>query len=236
MASRSIYFDSRSRDVGRPASCCFVLSRGLHNVTNVQIRSFSFANTLYNVDQFSNQLAVTNVDIGAVYPILIPPGFYSAIDFVKVLNTQLRQVSPGNDVVTMKGNVLTWELPSMSLILGGTMSDTLGLYYPYPKGAFTTNLNLSLPQAISVMCAEIQSTTERISCDKASVGRYTPMLTFHLQRGNGFVEVYQPTTTYTNLVTMRNTDRMSFVLVDPRTDRILYEIGSWSLILQVTSE
>ena len=45
MASRSIYFDSRFRDVGKPASCCFVLSRGLHKVTNVQIRSFSFDNT-----------------------------------------------------------------------------------------------------------------------------------------------------------------------------------------------
>ena len=138
-------------------------------------------------------------------------------------------------MLTSRNNTLLWKLLPGYKLLGGSMADVIGMYQPILEGMFETPLTLSSPQAISVICREVQSSTENINVQKNNIG-YTPLLICSLQKGYGSLEVYEPQTPYVERFDIRDTDRLSFLLSDPRTGRILTEITSWSLILQIVSK
>lgn len=235
MHTRHIYIDCRSRDSGNPAYCQFILNRPLHDVKSIQIKSLSFANTIYNIDEYNNKLRFRDVMLGFFieYEIVVPPGFYTPALFVETLNA-LMMAQRGDTSVTLKDqHTLTWSLSGYKMV-GGSMSDVIGQYQPTLSGQFSTPLNLSSPSAIAVICKEAQTSEQQIVTHQNGVG-LTPMLLASLQRGYGHVEVYEPQTPYREHFSIRTTDRLSFILQDPRTGRILSEITSWSLILEVTS-
>ena len=240
-----VYIDSRSRASGIPASSQFVLNRSLHSLSQIMIRSFSFSNTIYNIDDYNNKLFVTDGgNSGAI--IVLPPKFYTTGEFVQHLNTKIKEfvisvdglgsIPLGTgDMLSSINNTLVWNLPGRYMLTGGSMSDVVGMYQPFLRGRFETPLTLSSPQAISVICREVQSSTENINVQKNNIG-YTPLLICSLQKGYGSLEVYEPQTPYAERFDIRDTDRLSFLLSDPRTGRIPTEITSWSLILQIVSK
>ena len=229
---RHVYIDSRSRASGTPASSTFVLNRSLHSLSQIHIRSFSFSNVIYNVDEYNNRLMISDGRNNAT--ITIPPKFYTTSEFVVELN---RHIKPFMlvDVVTVRNNTLVWTLPTKYILRGGSMADVIGMYQSSLAGTFETPLTLSSPQAISVICREVQSQSENINVQKNVIG-FTPLLICSLEKGYGNLEVYEPQTRYIENFSIRDTDRLSFMLCDPRTGRILSEITSWSLILQIVSK
>ena len=84
---RHVYIDSRSRATGTPANASFILNRGLHGLPQIHIRSFSFSNVIYNIDEYNNKLMIGN-DVSTA-TIVIPPKFYTTGEFVSVLNVQI---------------------------------------------------------------------------------------------------------------------------------------------------
>ena len=231
---RHVYIDSRSRATGTPANASFILSRGLHGLSQIHIRSFSFSNMIYNIDEFNNKLMVASNT--TTITIILPPKFYTTSEFVTALNQQilLLHMTEGT-MVTLQNNTLTWTLQFGYRLLGGSMSDVIGMFLPSLSGTFETTLTLSSPQAISVVCREVQSQAENITVQKNLIG-FTPLLITSLDKGYGMLEVYEPQTRYIENFSVRDTDRLSFLLCDPRTGRILSEITSWSLILQIVSK
>ena len=236
---RHIYIDSRSRATGTPANASFILNRGLHGLSQIHIRSFSFSNVIYNIDEYNNKLTIGNDVTTAT--IVIPPKFYTTGEFVVALNSQIlafmRIQCPSiiGTVVSIQNNTLTWNILYGYRLLGGTMSDVIGMFQTSLTGTFETTLTLSSPQAISVICREVQSQAENITVQKNLIG-FTPLLITSLDKGYGLLEVYEPQTRYIENFSIRDTDRLSFLLCDPRTGRILSEITSWSLILQIVSK
>ena len=237
---RHIYIDSRSRATGIPASSTFVLNRSLHSLSQIHIRSFSFSNVIYNIDEYNNQLMISDGHSNNAN-IILPPKFYTTSEFVIALNQQIRAFvllqfpsSVGGDAVTVRNNTLVWTLRAGYRLTGGSMADVIGMYQPL-AGTFETPLTLSSPQAISVICKEVQSQSENINVQKSFIG-FTPLLICSLEKGYGNLEVYEPQTRYIESFSIRDTDRLSFMLCDPRTGRILSEITSWSLILQIVSK
>ena len=233
MSIRHVYIDSRSRASGIPASSEYILNRSLHSISQIMIRSFSFSNIIYNIDDYNNQLLFSN-NIGTISTVVLPPKFYTTGEFVQALNDKIKELTLV-DVLTVVNNTLIWKIPIGHMLTGGSMSDVIGVYQPLIRGRFETPLTLSSPQAISVICREVQSSTENINVQKNNIG-YTPLLICSLQKGYGSLEVYEPQTPYVERFDIRDTDRLSFLLSDPRTGRILTEITSWSLILQIVSK
>ena len=137
--------------------------------------------------------------------------------------------------VSVQNNTLMWNMRFGYRLLGGPMSDVIGMFQISLTGTFETTLTLSSPQAISVICREVQSQAENITVQKNLIG-FTPLLITSLDKGYGLLEVYEPQTRYIENFSIRDTDRLSFLLCDPRTGRILSEITSWSLILQIVSK
>ena len=234
MTIRHIYIDSRSRYLGIPASCQFLLNRTLHNVDVIQVRSFTFANTIYNIDEYNNQLVFV-IGIDTKYTITIPPKFYTAQEFVDKLNMVIRDVTGfDTNAVSLRNNTLMWTI-GPTRIQGGSMSDVIGQFFPTMTGTFETPLTLSSPAAIAVTCKEVQSHAEHITTSKLHTA-YTPLLLSSLTRGYGNLEVYEPQTVYAENFNMHATDRLSFSITDPRTGRVLDEITAWSMIIRVHSK
>ena len=234
MTIRHIYIDSRSRHLGVPASCQFLLNRTLHNVDSIQVRSFTFANTIYNIDDYNNQLVFV-AGFDTKYTITIQPKFYTGQEFVDKLNVVIRDVTGfDTNVVSLRNNTLLWTI-GRARIEGGSMSDVIGQFFPTMTGTFETPLTLSSPAAIAVTCKEIQSAAEHISTSKVYAA-YTPLLLSSLTRGYGNLEVYEPQTLYLENFNIHATDTLSFKLTDPRTGRLLDEITSWSMIIRVQSK
>ena len=237
---RHVYIDSRSRASGTPASSTFVLHLSLHSLSQIHIRSFSFSNVIYNIDEYNNQLMISDGHSNNA-TIILPPKFYTTNEFVIALNYQIRAFvlvqfpSFVGDAVTVRNNTLVWTLRTGYRLTGGSMADVIGMYQSSLAGTFETPLTLSSPQAISVICREVQSQSENINVQKNLIG-FTPLLICSLQKGYGNLEVYEPRTPYIEIFSIRDTDRLSFMLCDPRTGRILSEITSWSLILQIVSK
>ena len=241
---RHIYIDSRSRTTGIPATSNFILNRSLHSLSQIHIRSFSFSNVIYNIDEYNNQLMISDGHSNNA-TITIPPKFYTTSEFVTVLNRQILTFAysqfPSSsgvvlgDMLIAKNNTLLWKLLTGYKLLGGSMTDVIGMYQPILEGMFETPLTLSSPQAISIICKEVQSQSENINVQKNAIG-FTPLLICSLEKGYGNLEVYEPQTRYIENFSIRDTDRLSFILCDPRTGRILSEITSWSLILQIVSK
>lgn len=238
MDTRHIYIDSRSRVTGTPASSTFTLSRSLHDIRSVQVRSFMLANTIFNIDPFNNQLIFTDGRSNQ-FLITLPPMFYTAQALVDKLNIIMHSVFTPPISVALRNNTLVWTAyPSVDVrdvvyMTGGSMSDVVGRYKPL-SGNFETQLTLSSPAAVAVRCKQIQSSVEHITTHKNNVGT-APLLILHLARGYGNLEVYEPQTLYTENFQMHATDQLSFELVDPRTGRVLDEIAAWSMILRITS-
>ena len=233
MTTRHIYIDSRSRHLGIPASCQFLLNRTLHDVNSIQVRSFTFANTIYNIDMFNNQLKFI---IGNTQVIItVPPKFYTGQEFVDKLNVVIRDMTGfDTNAVSLRNNTLVWTI-GQARIEGGSMSDVIGQFFPTMTGTFETPLTLSSPAAIAVTCKEVQSSAEHITTTKVHAA-YTPLLLSSLTRGYGNLEVYEPQTVYLENFNMHATDSLSFKLTDPRTGRVLDEITSWSMIIRVQSK
>ena len=234
MTIKQIFFDSRNRASGTPSNCTFVLNKSLHRISAVQVRSFSFSNTLFNVDESQNQLFITKNN-GVLHKIAIPVKFYTSIEFVAAINIVFRSIGATADVVVLRENSLIWGLPPSWSINQCPMSDIIGIRVPYISGLFISQLSLSSPSAISLVCNEFQPNTERITCSRSSSG-VTPLLIHHLQRGYNNMEVFEPQVGYFVDFALRDTGTLSFALVDPTSNRICDEVGGWSLILNVSSE
>jgi hypothetical protein len=226
MDTRHVYIDSRSRSNGTPANATFLLNRTLHDVSSVQVRSFMFANTIFNIDEFNNQLILSDGQNNQ-FIFTLTTGFYTPQNFVAELNAIL------GPRVSLRNDKLVWSLVNGLSLTGGTISDVIGRYQRL-SGNFETQLTLSSPAAIAVRCKQIQSSTEHITTHKNPIGT-TPLLISNLVRGYGNLEVYEPQTMYVENFAMRATDTLSFDLVDPRTGRLLTEINAWSMILRITS-
>ena len=234
MTIKQIFFDSRNRASGTPANCQFVLNKSLHRISTVQVRSFSFSNTLYNVDESQNTIYITK-NTGVLFKVTIPTKFYTTMEFVAAINTTIRAIGATSDVVVLRENGLTWSLPPSWSINHCPMSDIIGIRVPLITGIFVSQLSLSSPAAISLVCNEFQPNTERITCSRNASG-VTPLLIHHLQRGYNNMEVFEPQTVYFVDFALRDVGSLSFSIIDPTSNRVCDEVGSWSLILNVSSE
>ena len=165
MPTYHLYLDSRERIAGPPCQPSFVLSNSIVAVKSVEVRSFHFANTLFNVDDHNNMLQTSSGEIQ------MEPGFYSAADFVSVLDglLQLRSAVVQTHVTLAQAtNRLQWTLPATFTILGGSMVDVLGYY-----GGTSTQLVLGSPQAIQVQCNELQTHTRNVTARRPAYPRST---------------------------------------------------------------
>lgn len=227
MPTYHLYLDSRERIAGPPCQPSFVLSNSIIGVKSVEVRSFHFANTLFNVDNHNNILETSD---GVI---TMPPGFYSATDFVSALDTLLQLHSSfvqAHVTLAQATNQLQWTLPPMFSILGGSMIDIVGYY-----GASTTQLVLAGPHAIQVQCQELQTHARNVTARRTGSGDGTlnPLFMAPVSVGFGAMENYDPSYRMAHQYSHGILNRLNFSLSDARTGRLLTELTTWSIIIIV---
>jgi hypothetical protein len=134
-----------------PSTCNFVLNQPIINGSKLVVKSFTFANSLYNITSPNNTL-VFNTPFTAT----IPQGYYTFSSYISTLNallvgnaTFLTNMSPATTAVSFNSssNTVSWTIGSNSL----TSSSLLWTFALAPgnyTGTFTSQIFLAAPSSI----------------------------------------------------------------------------------------
>lgn len=124
-----VNIDSRKRQSGTAESLVFVLDHGLADVTKVELLHFSCYNTIYNVDQYSNQLSFT--DTNGTFTITVAPGNYIESELLDAIQTAMNSASSN-------GYTLTYNAITMKTTISA--SSNFQLDFPITENSIVTVL------------------------------------------------------------------------------------------------
>ncbi len=206
MGVHTLYLDSRERQSGSIISNpTFVLSSPILNVTSVEMRSFSFGNTIHNIDEDNNQLNINGNDV------IIHPGFYTPLE----LTQKLGELGLSCTVST---NILTWQVGSNVFSCGPGAADIFGLEQnTVYSGNLTSILTLASPLAIQISSPSLQIHGGDVS-SSSSKRNFAPLMIVSVTSGYGVMQVYEPNHKLEFHISNRCLDRITFNIHDARAN------------------
>ena len=230
MTIYEVYFDSRARSRGTQAQPVFTLSNSLLNVTNVQVRSVSFANTLYNVGlpiRFSMKTTVFDVP-QVTYE--IPVGYYTGINLCEKINA-LVYADLLQTVVSFDEHKLSWTVPHS--FSAGSLSDIVGLDPTMNYvGNFTSIMTSAYPSALVISSQQLQTKNMPVFCT-TSPGGLNPLCIVPITEAFGSVVVYESQSDIKRRTINRCVDQIEFCLADAMTGRVVDELAQWNMVLLI---
>lgn len=220
MGLHILYLDSRERYSGSPSNPTFILSKPILNVISVEMKSFSFANTLHNIDDDNNKLSINGIDIS------IPTGYYSPFEII----AKLRDLGLFCELST--NNTITWEVGTNELIFYSSAADVFGLL---PGVVYTANfksiLTLASPLAIQISSPSLQLHGGDISSSSSKRNR-VPLMIVPVTSGYGVMQTYEHNYKLDLNISTRCLDKLTFNINDARAaNRAIDELRMFSFII-----
>ena len=211
MGVYTLYLDSRSRQFSSTvAEPVFVLPKSILNVKEVIIQSFSFSNTIYNIDKNNNTIIINNINY------YIPSKFYTPDDMVSLLSSYGLST-----VYDSSKNMLQWSLGTTTLSCVGGSADVFGLIENFEYSG-----NIEKPLTLASPCA-IQLTSPSLT----SHINQNPLLICPVTTGHNEMQTYELPYKNSKNMEARVLDFIKFRLSDARTGRTLNEVHLWSTII-----
>ena len=234
-----VYLDSRASTGQRPSNCFFSLNQPIVNGSRVRVVSFSFANTLFNVDSSNNTL------VFSTFTLTIPVGNYTMQNLVDVINqgclanSAFTGVAPNPPAVPC----IQWHeiTQTVQFTIGSNVlypSSAFAIFQLDPNNAagyfenFSCNIFLASPWAIALNSPSLVGNETRfVSCNRIS----TPFYVQHIESGWGEVETANNSLqmNYSATLSHANINQLNVVVTDPYSNRELEEISAWSCLLEI---
>ena len=219
-----VLLDSRSRQDGTTTHApTFHLTQALCGVSHVRVKSVQFANTLYNMRQGHNQIALTNGVVG-----IIPPAYYTPSELVDTINGLAIGIA-----LTYTGSVLQWDtgvnvLDVSNTTARETLEIQIGQLY---TGVFQTRLFLASPMNADFVCAQLQTSYYSYS-GRGRDSNVQPLISVPVLSGHGSMSFFLPV----NLTPLdtggMSFNQLNFQVLDSWTGDPLTEIGPWSMQIE----
>lgn len=214
-----MYLDSRERQSGSISNPTFILSSPILNVISVEMRSFSFANTINNIDEDNNTLTINGIDN------FITPGFYTPLQITQKLEELGLNCNISN-------NILTWQVGNNVFSLSPGAADVFGLEKNVVyTGNLTSILTLASPLAVQISSPSLQIHGGDVS-STSSKKNLAPLLIVPVTSGYGNMQTYEHTYKTELAISNRCLDKITFNINDARaSNRALNELRVFSFVI-----
>ena len=232
-----VYLDSTQSTGTRPSSSTYNLNQSVIGMQSLTVKSFMFANTLYNISSSNKQL---NFDSTLL---TIPEAFYTFSQLIKYIDDALMNsiaftsnlTTEMHAVVLNADNSLTWTIGNNILLKTSTMYDNflLNQYITY-TGNFLSSLFLAQPLAIALQSNALQGSAMRF-VTSANISITQPFWIVPVTSGSG--EMQDPAYDLDIQIQCSNINLSQFdvLLYNPSDNRELKEINHWCMILEITT-
>lgn len=233
-----VYLDSRASIGPRPSNCSFNLNQPIVNGSRVRVVSFSFANTLYNVDSSNNTLTFST------FTLTIPVGYYTAQNLVDYINTAClaNGAFAGATPNPPSSPCITWDTQTVQFAIGSNIlypCSAFAIFQLDPTNSggymenFHCNMFLASPWAIALNSPSLVGNETRfISCNRIT----SPFYVQHIESGFGEIETANNSLqmNYSATLSHANISQLGVIVSDPYSNRELEEISAWSCILEIS--
>ena len=232
-----VYLDSTQSTGTRPSSSTYNLNQSVIGMQSLKVKSFTFANTLYNISSSNKQLNFNRTLL------TIPEAFYTFSQFIEYIDDALMNsiaftsnlTTEMHAVVLNADNSLTWTIGNNILLRTSTMYDNFSLnqYVTY-TGNFSSSLFLAQPLAIALQSNALQGSAMRF-VTSANISITQPFWIVPVTSGNG--EMQDPAYDLDIQIQCSNINLSQFdvLLYNPSDNRELEEINHWCMILEITT-
>ena len=232
-----VYLDSTQATGPRPSNSTYNLNQSVIGMQSLTVKSFMFANTLYNISSSNKQL---NFDSTLL---TIPEAFYTFSQLIKYIDDALMNsiaftsnlTTEMHAVVLNADNSLTWTIGNNILLKTSTMYDNflLNQYITY-TGNFLSSLFLAQPLAIALQSNALQGSAMRF-VTSANISITQPFWIVPVTSGSG--EMQDPAYDLDIQIQCSNINLSQFdvLLYNPSDNRELKEINHWCMILEITT-
>ena len=232
-----VYLDSTQSTGTRPSSSTYNLNQSVIGMQSLKVKSFTFANTLYNISSSNKQLNFSSTLL------TIPEAFYTFSQLIKYIDDALMNsiaftsnlTTEMHAVVLNADNSLTWTIGNNILLKTSTMYDNflLNQYITY-TGNFLSSLFLAQPLAIALQSNALQGSAMRF-VTSANIAITQAFWIVPVTSGNG--EMQDPAYDLDIQIQCSNINLSQFdvLLYNPSDNRELKEINHWCMILEITT-
>jgi hypothetical protein len=223
MRTFQLILDSRTRTSNNVYNATFQLTKPISRVQKVRVKHVQFANTLYNVADGENTLVLSTGTL------VIPPGFYSPVELVALLQTIC--------AVTYNLGKLTWTLGTgVSIVTATTtMREILGLTLNNTyTNTFTTQLYLASPMNMDFISSQItDSQNYVVYSGRERTMNNQPFFITPVTEGFGKMCIYSPYNMHDIQIGNGSLSQLDFLMCDSNSGRVLTELSHWSMLLEV---
>ena len=222
-----VCLDSRSRMPGTTLyEPTFQLTKPISHATTARVKCVQFANTLWNVTDTSNTIALAGLATGKV-----TPGYYTAEELLAVINGFGIGISL---TYVPQRNALLWNVGEGVVdVASSTMREALGLEVGrFYTGEFQTKLFLASPMNVDFVCAQLQSTCYTYS-GRQRESNTQALISVPVLAGYGDMVLYMPTTLANLDVGGTQIASLDFRVVDSMTGNLIREFSHWSMQIEV---
>lgn len=232
-----LFLDSRTSTGPNPSQCVFELNDAIVGAVECRVLSFTFANTLFNVQAGANTLIFNTPTT-----VVIPPGNYSATALATYIDSVLlatpafvANMGGAPDAVVLVNDQLSWSIGT-NVLTGGTFYPSLVLQQGTSlTGNFVTDLFLAIPLALGLHSTVLNPSDRRfigVAPQQMSNAFYTHVIA----SGFGQMEPTLPAIARKERFQLSSLciSRLDVAIRDSTTFALLPEMNHWCLLLEFT--
>jgi len=219
-----VLLDSRSREAGSSIHApTYYLTKPICGVSHVRVKSVQFANTLHNVRDGHNTIAVVDGLTG-----IVPVGYYTPTELISTVNNLSIGIT-----LAYNGSMLQWDLGGKSIdVINSSLRTTFELQPDQTyTGLFQTRLFLASPMNVDFVYAELQTSYYSYAGRERSTNRQ-PLVSVPVLSGHGSMSFFLPTTLTPLDTGGLSFAQLSFLLCDSWSGDPLTDIGHWSMEIE----